>query len=414
MENEKKLTIGFFNDVFYPFVDGVVQVVDNYARLLSKKANVLVFVPQGRDKHYKDAFPYEVVRSKRMRVFFLDYDLPLPQLDSHFKKILKNTKLDIVHIHSPFTIGKIGLEYAKKHHIPCVATMHSQFKRDFKRSVKTPLLSPIVSILMASIRSVFNNTTENWAVNGEVGRIFHEEYKVKNKPIVMLNGTDMQPVTDNAKIDTLRKKYNISPDEKVFLFVGRINILKNLPFLVRSLKILKEKHFPFKMIFVGTGQDEDLIKKQVKSLKMTKDVIFTGKITNREELACHYALADLFLFPSLYDCSSLVQIEAASQKTPALFLKGSATSDTITPEVNGYVSEHGELDYANKIIQVFSNEEKYNSVCQKALDDLYLTWPQVVEKAYQRYLYLIEENKKKIEKEKFSKKKSTKKAKKAV
>ena len=38
MENEKKLTIGFFNDVFYPFVDGVVQVVDNYARLLSKKS----------------------------------------------------------------------------------------------------------------------------------------------------------------------------------------------------------------------------------------------------------------------------------------------------------------------------------------------------------------------------------------
>lgn len=401
---EDKITIGLFNDTYYPLVDGVVQVVDNYARLLSKKANVVVFVPKGRDKNYVDNFPYPVVRSMRMRVFFLDYDLPLPQFDNYFKKVLKNTKLDIVHIHSPFTIGKIGLQYAKKHNIPCVATMHSQFKRDFKRSVKTPLLSPIVSILMASIRTVYNHTTENWAVNGEVGRIFHEEYKVKRKPIVMLNGTDMKPVTNKAKVDALRKKYKISADEKVFLFVGRINILKNLPFLVRSLKILKEKQFPFKMIFVGTGQDEESIKKQVKSLKLTNNVIFTGKITNREELALHYALANLFLFPSLYDCSSLVQIEAASQKTPALFLKGSATSDTITPEVNGYVSEHGELDYANKIIQIFSNEEKYNSVCQKAFDDLYLTWPQVVEKAYERYLYLIEENKKKIEKKKSTKK----------
>ena len=406
---EDKITIGLFNDTYYPLVDGVVQVVDNYARLLSKKANVVVFVPKGRDKNYVDNFPYPVVRSMRMRVFFLDYDLPLPQFDNYFKKVLKNTKLDIVHIHSPFTIGKIGLQYAKKHNIPCVATMHSQFKRDFKRSVKTPLLSPIVSILMASIRTVYNHTTENWAVNGEVGRIFHEEYKVKRKPIVMLNGTDMKPVTDKAKVEALRKKYKISADEKVFLFVGRINILKNLPFLVRSLKILKEKQFPFKMIFVGTGQDEESIKKQVKSLKLTNNVIFTGKITNREELALHYALANLFLFPSLYDCSSLVQIEAASQKTPALFLKGSATSDTITPEVNGYVSEHGELDYANKIVEIFSNEEKYNTVCQKAFDDLYLTWEEVVEKAYQRYLYLIEENKKKTEKEKFSKKKSTKK-----
>ena len=210
--NDDKITIGLFNDTYYPLVDGVVQVVDNYARLLSKKAKVIVFVPKGRDKHYKDAFPYQVVRSKRMRVFFLDYDLALPQFDNYFKKVLKNAKLDIVHIHSPFTMGKIGLEYAKKHHIPCVATMHSQFKRDFKRSLKTPLLTPIVSILMASIRSVFNNTTENWAVNGEVGRIFHEEYKVKNKPIVMLNGTDMQPVTDKTKITALREKYKIRPE----------------------------------------------------------------------------------------------------------------------------------------------------------------------------------------------------------
>ena len=36
----KKITIGLFNDTFFPMVDGVVSVVDNYARLLSKKANV--------------------------------------------------------------------------------------------------------------------------------------------------------------------------------------------------------------------------------------------------------------------------------------------------------------------------------------------------------------------------------------
>ena len=94
-------------------VDGVVQVVDNYARYLSEFCNVTVFVPKGR-KEYKDNFPYKVVRSSIMRVFFLDYDLPLPKLDSKFKKELAKANLDIVHIHSPFTMGKIGLDYAKK------------------------------------------------------------------------------------------------------------------------------------------------------------------------------------------------------------------------------------------------------------------------------------------------------------
>ena len=119
-----------------------------------------------------------------------------------------------------------------------------------------------------------------------------------------------------------------------------------------------------------------------------------GKITDRKELSAHYALADLFVFPSLYDCSSLVQIEAASQKTPTLFLNGAATANTITPEKNGYLAENNEEKYAEKIIEIFNDEKKYKEVCQKAFEELYLPWPKVVKLAYNRYLELIEANKK--------------------
>lgn len=390
---DKKLNIGIFCDSFYPMVDGVVQVVDNYASILSRFCNVTVFVPKGR-KDFKDNFPYKVVRSSIMRVFFLDYDLPLPKLDAKFKKELKMANLDIVHIHSPFTMGKIGLDYAKKHKIPCVATMHSQFKKDFKRSAKTPLLAPIVELLMTIIRSVFNATTENWAVNGEVARIFYEDYKINRKPLVMLNGTDMLPFEDETHLLLLRQKYNIKQDEKILLFVGRLNLLKNLSFLVKSLSELKNKGFKFKMLFVGTGQDEDVIKREVKKLKLNDSVIFVGKISDRKELSAHYALAGLFTFPSLYDCSSLVQIESASQKTPTLFLKGAATADTVTENVNGYLAENSPQKYADKIIEIFSDNEQYQKVCQNTFNDLYLPWPKVVERAFERYKFLIEENKK--------------------
>ena len=393
---EKNLNVGIFCDAFYPMVDGVIQVVDNYARYLSKSCNVTVFAPKGRKK-FEDNFPYKVVRSNIMRVFFFDYDLPAPSFDQKFRKILKDANLDIVHIHSPFTLGKVGLDYAKKHKVPCVATMHSQFKKDFKRSAKTPFLAPVVEILMASIRAVFNNTTENWAVNQEVGRIFYEEYKIKKKPIVMLNGTDMLPFEDVKYLTELKSEYKISSNEKVLLFVGRLNLLKNLDFLVKSLECLKQKDFKFKMLFVGTGQDEEYIKKEVKKRKLQNDVLFLGKITDRKKLSAIYALADLFLFPSLYDCSSLVQIEAASQKTPALFLKGAATADTITDNVNGYLAENDKELYAEKIIEIFEDEPHFKQVCQSAYDDLYLPWPKVVEKAYQRYLFLIEKVKKENE-----------------
>jgi len=55
---QKKLTIGLFNDSFYPFTDGVVKVLDNYARRLSEYANVIVFVPSYANAKYDDSkFP---------------------------------------------------------------------------------------------------------------------------------------------------------------------------------------------------------------------------------------------------------------------------------------------------------------------------------------------------------------------
>lgn len=67
----KKITIGLFNDSFYPLADGVIMVVDNYARELSKYANVIVFVPSYKDKPYDDlALSYKVVRCKFIECIF--------------------------------------------------------------------------------------------------------------------------------------------------------------------------------------------------------------------------------------------------------------------------------------------------------------------------------------------------------
>ena len=177
-----KLTIGFFNDSFYPFADGVIMVMDNYAKRLCKDNNVIVFVPRYSKKFDDSKLPYKVVRCRSIKVPFLDYSLPLPLFDRKYRKELKKSNLDIVHIHSPFTIGYSGLKYAKKHNIPAVATMHSQFKRDFKRVVK---IDRIASKLNNKLIKFFNKCDECWAVNEEVARIFHEDYKYKTLPKVI-------------------------------------------------------------------------------------------------------------------------------------------------------------------------------------------------------------------------------------
>ena len=129
---KKELTIGLFVDTYYPMVDGVVMVVDNYARKLSTIMNVIVFCT--KIKRFDDSmFPYKVVRCPSFKIPFLDYSFPIP--NKKFKKEIEKFNLDIVHIHSPFTIGRVASLYAKKNNIPLVGTMHSQLKKDFKRSI---------------------------------------------------------------------------------------------------------------------------------------------------------------------------------------------------------------------------------------------------------------------------------------
>lgn len=386
-----KITIGLFIDTFFPMIDGVTMVVDNYAKRLTKYANVIVFAPEYPKAQYDDSkFLYKVVRCKSVKMPIIDYSLPMPKIDKKFMHELNNTKLDIVHIHSPFTIGKIGVEYAKKNNVPAIATMHSQYKKDFLRAVK---FEPLANLLTKVIIRQYNKCDECWAVNSEIAKIYYEEYKYKKLPNVMGNATDMKLVENMEQAKKLiNEKYNISPDEEVFLFVGRINNLKNVFLIANSLKILKEKYNPkFKMLFVGSGQDEDELKSIIDKNNMNQDIIMCGKISDRELLANIYARADLFLFPSLYDASSIVQIEAASQKTPTLFVEGAATTATITENVNGFISQNNEEDFAEKINEIINNKALYDSVCENVYKDIYINWDSQVSKVFDSYMEIISE-----------------------
>lgn len=386
-----KITIGLFIDTFFPMIDGVTMVVDNYAKRLTKYANVIVFAPEYPKAQYDDSkFFYKVVRCKSVKMPIIDYSLPMPKIDKKFMHELNSTKLDIVHIHSPFTIGKIGVEYAKKNNVPAIATMHSQYKKDFLRAVK---FEPLANLLTKVIIRQYNKCDECWAVNSEIAKIYYEEYKYKKLPKVMGNATDMKLVENMEQAKKLiNEKYNISPDEEVFLFVGRINNLKNVFLIANSLKILKEKYNPkFKMLFVGSGQDEDELKSIIDKNNMNQDIIMCGKISDRELLANIYARADLFLFPSLYDASSIVQIEAASQKTPTLFVEGAATTATITENVNGFISQNNEEDFAEKINEIINNKALYDSVCENVYKDIYINWDSQVSKVFDSYMEIISE-----------------------
>ena len=383
------MKVGLFIDTWYPMVDGVIKVVDNYARRLVKYCDVVVFCPKtrGYSKEDDDALPYTVVRCLSVPLTALDYDLPTSALDPLFDAQIIQSGIDLVHIHSPFTVGLAGVLYAKIHGLPVVATLHSQYKQDFEKPLK---LKPAVDVAMNGIMRVFNACDECWAVNGGIKELYETEYGLTAPCKVRLNATDHQPVKDIERAARIvNETYGIPEDATVFLFVGRINFIKNIDFTVRSLAKAKAMGLKnFRMLFAGKGQDEDKLAQLVKSEGLEDEVVMCG-LTDKPMLENLYSRAKLFLFPSLYDANSLVQIEAACQGTPTVFLEGARTAATVTPGVNAYVSKPGEENYARMIMDIMEHPQEYERISVAAKKDLYISWDDVVKDVYSDYCSFV-------------------------
>lgn len=386
----EKLKIALFLDTFYPMVDGVVNVVDNYAKLLSEKYDVTVIasgIPKGSD--YKDNFNYRLVRCKIFPPKFGDYNLCLPKLDRKLKKFLKNEKFDIVHVHSPFTLGTVGIKYARKRHIPVVETFHSQYYQDFYLATKSKFIS---KRLLAYVAKRFNWCDELWTMNSKLVELARE-YGYKGKVTIVPNGSDLKRdnfTRDEAWVQNFRKQY-VTQGQKLLLYVGRIHVLKNLEFTVDVCEELKKRNFPFKMVWVGEGQDFEYFAKLIKKKNLEDTIVLIGKITDRKILQDFYAASDLFVFPSTYDTDGIVKSEAAAFKTPTIFLEGTIASSCAQDNFNGYIGANNPVQFADKIQQIFADDETYRYVCDNAEKTLFLTWEDVVKKVEANYLRMIEE-----------------------
>ncbi len=375
------MKIGFFMDDYFPSMNGVIYVMDNYAKLLGKSCEVVVIVPE-IDKNYKDKFPYRVIRTSSIKMKKVGYSFSTPWFDRGLTKKLIQENFDIIHIHSPFIMGRLGIHIAKKCNIPVVGTIHTRFNYEFERLIKSKMIN---KWLMEFVINTYNRCDECYTVNEAIKKIYID-YGIKPRISIIPNATELKPVKDKEKaINYINDTYNINKDDKVLLFVGRINIVKNILLLTESLKEVKKSNIPFKMLFVGPLEDGDKLNNKIKECNLGDSVKVIGKITDRELLSYFYVRADLFLFPSVFDTSSLVQVEATSQKTPTVFIASSPTASNVIDNVNGFISKEGTKNYGKKIVSILQDDKLYKEVSEKAFNDIYITWDKAVKILLSKY-----------------------------
>lgn len=195
--------------------------------------------------------------------------------------------------------------------------------------------------------------------------------KVKEDKIkVIYNGVDTKrfKVYPEEKKIRIKNKYNL-PDKFLF-FVGNVKPHKNLKGLLRTFeRIIGEEKDIFLVI---TGKKEGFIKGDKEIFKILNNrylkdrVIFTGYVSN-EDLPLLYNLADIFVFPSLYEGFGLPPLEAMACGCPSIVSK-------ITPlmEICGdavyYVDPYDVEDMAKGIMKVLKDNNLREEMKRKGYE----------------------------------------------
>jgi len=385
---EKKLTIGLFNDSFPPFMDGVANTVYNYARCLNKlNTNPVVFTPAVPG--YIDREDFEVIRYFSLPMPRRStYRLGISRLDFSLPKKIKDIHFDILHAHSPFSAGRLALRIAKKKRVPLIATFHSKFYDDFYQETHSRLIS---KAMLSVVINFFNQCDLVWAVNNATAETLRS-YGFKKKIEVAYNGSDFIPPDENEK-ERLRRivneKYKIEPDIPLLLFVGQHIWQKNVRTIIEALDIIKKKNIRFKMIFVGKGDAEEDMRKMVQNLNLVEDVIFAGFMSDREMLKAIYSRSSLFLFPSIYDNAPIVLQEAAACECPGVLVEGSNASEGVKDGYNGFLINNSKESLAEKVILAIKNKELLKEVGRNARNTIFKPWEKVLAEIKERYIEII-------------------------
>ena len=384
------MKIGQFGESFIPVFDGVGRVMKAYAETMAKRGEEVYVITPMYDTGYRGGLPYEIVDFNSMELSKkIPWRIGLDSLDPHFLARMRQIDLDIVHVHGPVFAGNVGLNIAKKRHLPIVGSFHTKFYDDILQftGVKT-----IAKVGSQAVADFFSKCDEVWAVSEGTGETLRE-YGYKGQIIVMPNGSNRR-VLNIAKVPEVRQQYGIRTDVPVLLFVGQISWKKNLARVIEACSILKKQGTAFQLVMAGRGPDEEAIRQRIAELDIVEESVFTGHLTDTETLDALYSIADLFVFPSIYDNAPMVVREAAAQRTPTLASAGSCTAEVITDGENGIISKDESPAVAQAITDYLAlPSEKRKAMGDNAYETIPIPWDgPLMDTILGRYQALIESN----------------------
>lgn len=348
------LRIGLFTDTYAPQVNGVSISLQLISEGLKNRGHqVTIFAP--RFPGYKDDQP-NVMRLPSLK-YLNNPPIYVAVLGSPRSTwSLTRKHFDVLHAHSPASVGLLAYLTASTKRLPLIYTYHTSIT-DYTHYIKFIGGTRIIKYAAGWFSSASTNLGDQIVVPSPKFQRLLLAQKVTRPINVIPNGIDLSSFKAAKKPGSLRNRLGIKSDAPILLTVGRMDPEKRLEFVVDAFEILSKRVPNAHLVFAGDGSSRKGLEEKVNGTSVKDRIHFLGMV-NRTELPNILHDANLFLSASTTEVHPISVIEAIASGLPLVVVKDEAFEGMVDNDQNGYLTPLDLQVYSDTIVDLLADREK--------------------------------------------------------
>lgn len=345
------MKIALITETYPPEVNGVAMTNQRLVRgLIARGHSVFLIKPYRKDAPASDDPSLEIFEVFGVPIpnyAGLKIGLPTPgQLENAFE----HAQPDVVHVATEGPLGFSALNAASRLGIPVTSTFHTNFQ-DYCADYGAAFVEPL---MMGYLRWFHNKCALTTVPDPS---LIERLSKDKIERLKMLGrGADTELFSPERRDPKLRAAWGADPETPVAIFVGRAAAEKNIPLALEAWKAARKSRPELKMVVVGDGPVRKKLEKQ------WPEVHFAG-MRYDEDLARHYASADIFLMGSTSETFGNVVVEAMASGLVGLSYDYAAGKQFVKSGENGYLAPLDDAEaFKQMTVEIVENPQAWPAI----------------------------------------------------
>lgn len=325
------MRIAIYTDTFLPTVNGVSTSIYNLANNLAQEGHqVLIQAPRHQKSDYQFSLHPNIemylVRSVEAKIY-PDYRFGMGLPLSYSK--IKEFNPDVIHVHTPLSIGIEGAFIAKQLKVPAIYTFHTYFE-DMVKILRIPSSHTTDLLLKGGWRLIRSFCNLFDLVIAPTQAVAHDlaQHKVQPPVVALANILD-------EKMYQPKQQFNSQNNKLIYL--GRLSREKRVDLLLKTLAILREnnktepnKQPPFTLDIIGDGPQRDNLFDLSFKLHINEAITWWGQVDHQTMISqklLHHG--DIFVSASRYETQGLSGLEAMAHGLPVVTIASHTSQEII-------------------------------------------------------------------------------------